>query len=149
MRNFFLLPPRFRNFTIDRTLKNLTGISLLAIVLSFTGCKTAQPVEESYPEPKKNIEEHLKNAEAVKSSLIKQLEHPKSVDETIMIKDHLGKLQDEIDLLKTGKDAPLPTTDEDEGFKSVKEKKTYYGPVGWTVEVTQWILEKLWIMHET
>ena len=149
MSNFFLLLSSFKNFTIDKTLKSLIGISLLAIVLSFTGCKTAQPVEENFPESQQNIEERLKNAEAVKSSLIKQLEHPKSVDETIMIKDHLGKLQDEIDLLNAGKDAPPLDDDKAEGFRSVKDKKTYYGPIGWTVEVTQWILEKLWIMHET
>lgn len=147
MSNFFLLPYRFKNFKLDKKLKNLIGISLFAIALSFTGCRTAKPVQESCPESKQNIEERLKNAESVKSSLIKQLEHPKNVDETIRIKEHLDKLQDEIDLLKAGKDA-LPVV-EDEGFKSVKEKKTYYGPVGWTVEITQWILEKLWIIHET
>jgi len=150
MRNFFSLYFQLINFTNPAKLRIIFVLSLFLSLFIFSGCQTAPaPTTKTRPEQKKNIEEHLKNAETVKASLLKQLEHPKSVDETIRIKEHLDKLQNEIDLLKSGKDAPIPNNDEADGFKNVKDKKTYYGPLGWTVEITQWILEKLWIVHET
>ena len=151
MRNFFSLYFQLIKFANPAKLKTVLVLTLFLSVFIFSGCQTAPTPNTTCPESKKNIEERLKNAESVKASLLKQLEHPKSVDEAIQIKEHLNKLQDEIDLLEAGKDSPsteLKNKDDDR-FKSVKDKKTYYGPLGYVVELTQWILEKLWIIHET
>ncbi len=128
MRNFFAL----------------TSLSVLFFIVLFAGgCRTT---ENKPSTPPINIEERLKHAEAVKKSLLRQLEHQKSVDETIRIKEHLDILQDEIEELEKGNDVPPPIK-EDEGFSSVDGHYSIYGPIGIPLKITEWVLTKLYILN--
>ena len=144
MKNFFPLPVCSAVISVKQhTVPILSAIAVFMLVL-ISGCTTTtQPSAPS----SMNIPERLKNAVAVKQTLLKQLEHPASVNETIQIKEELDKLQIEIEQLKADKAAA--DIQDDDGFKSVKKKEVYYGPIGAVVEMTKWILEKLHIIYET
>lgn len=150
MRNFF----SFTFHTLDSAkfakIKLVPFIIISFICIITTGCRVVLQMDSPAPPasavPEVSFEERIANAEAVKASLLKQLANPKTVDETIRIKDELDKIQDTIETLKALKN-PKPV-DDDDGFKSVKQKKTYYGPLGLTVETTKWLLGKLLIIHE-
>ena len=146
MKNFFPLPVcNAIIFTKQHAVSALPALAVLMLIL-LSGCSTTKQ-EAPAQTASINIEERLKNAIVVKQTLLKQLDHPKSVNETIQIKEELDKLQLEIETLKAGKKAAA--IQDDDGFKSVKQKRVYYGPIGAVVEMTKWILEKLHIIYET
>ena len=130
----------------------ITMISLLLPLLFFSaGCATT---ENENKNADINLEARIKNAEAVKASLLKELENPKDVNEIVMIKDQLTQVQEEIDSLKAQQTTGNPTKQQEQqeknqdGFKDTKERKITYGPLGFVLQLTQWILEKLYIIHE-
>ena len=92
-------------------------------------------------------EKRLINAERKERQLMYQLDHAKSTDEIIRCKDELNKIHAEIAELKKHKDTLVAP--DSEGFKSVKERNYTYGPLGVVFKLTQWILEKLYLIRRS
>jgi hypothetical protein len=123
-------------------------LSLLFSVIFFSsGCATT----ENENNEKINVEARIKNAEAVKASLLKELDNPKDVNEIVIIKDQLAQVQEEIDSLQAGKtpeELPEKEQADPDGFKDTKDRTITYGPLGFVLQLTQFVLEKLYIIHE-
>jgi hypothetical protein len=75
------------------------------------------------------------------------LDHAETTDEIIRCKDELNKIHKEIVDIENKKDKIAAS--ENEGFKSVKERRYTYGPLGFVFKLTQWILEKLYVMDRS
>ena len=117
----------------------------ISMVLLLFGCTTT-PKEEPATDKRQQQVEQL---EAKKSELQLKIKNPDSVDEEVALKSKLESTQHEINRLNAGKPIQDKSTDEEDGFKSTKEKKKYYGPLGIVLNLTEWILVKLYIIHET
>ena len=118
---------------------------LMSIVLLLFGCTTT-PKEE--PNTNKR-QQQIKQFEAKKNELQLKLQHPDSVEDEIALKSQIESTQHEINRLEAGKPILDKSTDKEDGFKNTKEKKRYYGPLGIVLNLTEWILVKLYIIHET
>ena len=94
-----------------------------------------------------NLERRLINAERKERLLMSALDHAKTTDEIIRCKDELNKIHKEIADIENKKDKIAAS--ENEGFKSVKERRYTYGPLGFVFKLTQWILEKLYVMDRS
>jgi septal ring factor EnvC (AmiA/AmiB activator) len=92
-------------------------------------------------------EKRLINAKRRERRLMYQLDHATSTDEIIRCKDELNKIRSEIADMKQNKDAMAAP--EKEGFKSVKDRNYTYGPLGAVLKLTQWILEKLYLIDRS
>jgi hypothetical protein len=50
--------------------------------------------------------------------------------------------------IKTNRRVTDVSTDEDDGFKSTRDREVIYGPFGIVLEGLKWIFEKLYIIKE-
>ena len=128
-----------------------TLLIFFVLALFISGCATSS-VEQEKDRHRRSIEERILSAEAKKGRLLNQLDHSESIDEKVEIKAALADLQEEIDMLKSGKartssSEDMGLKDEEDGFKSTKDRKIIYGPLGAVLHFTEWILEKMYIMN--
>jgi hypothetical protein len=128
-----------------------TLLIFFVLALFISGCATSS-VEQEKDRHRRSIEERILSAEAKKGRLLNQLDHSESIDEKVEIKAALADLQEEIDMLKSSKgrtssSEDMGLKDEEDGFKSTKDRKIIYGPLGAVLHFTEWILEKMYIMN--
>lgn len=113
----------------------------------FAGCATTAKNEKII-----NIQQSISTLQSEKTELKKRLEHPATIDEPIEIKKRIEEIDAEINKLELARDKGK-TTDEinelpdKDGFKNTTQRKIYYGPLGVVLQFTEWILEKLYIIH--
>ena len=139
-------------------IRGSASIAFFACALS-TGCastdktENATAVERIPTKPNEReltfaeLERRLINAERKEQKLMYELDHAKTTDEIIRCKDELDAIHAEIADIKDHKDTQAAPNRE--GFKSVKERHYIYGPLGSVFKLTQWILEKLYIIDRS
>jgi len=93
--------------------------------------------------------ERLEAAELARAKWMEYLQNSKTVDETIRAKEELDKINREIRAILEGKDYPgersLSKEERQHKFKNVEERGILYGPIGIVLELTEWILRKLYL----
>lgn len=126
-----------------------------------TGCASTDTTqkatvdERTQTQPKQNkktlslaeLDRRLINAERKERRLMHELDHAKTTDEIIRCKNELNSINAEIADIKHHKD--MKAASGDEGFKSVKDRHYTYGPLGFVFKLTQWILEKLYLIYRS
>ena len=129
------------------------------VCLFSSGCASTDKTEkatavertQTKPSVKKvsfaELDRRLINAERKERALMYELDHAKTTDEIIRCKDELNVIHAEIADIKNHKDTKAAP--HHEGFRSVKEKNYTYGPVGMVFKLTQWILEKLYVIDHS
>ena len=93
--------------------------------------------------------ERLDAAELARRKWMEHLENSQSVDETIRAKEELDKINREIRGILEGRDLDRGQTLSKEElqhkFKNVETRDILYGPIGIVLELTEWILRKLYL----
>jgi hypothetical protein len=116
-------------------------IGVVCMILLSSGCAT---VDEPLPPAPIDYEMRLKHAKKQRETLTRLLEHAQSVDDAVNARDQLAKVQKEIENLEAGKLNKKLMAD---GFKSTKKRTVVYGPIGWVLVGSKWIVDKLYIMY--
>lgn len=125
-----------------KQIKKILIIALISSLLSIvTGCRT---IHEPKYKPIKDTEIRLKHAKHERKTFTRLLENAKSVDDAIKAREHLEKNQILIEELEAGKKIK---DDVDDGFKSTTERTVVYGPIGWVLVGSKWVIEKLYIIY--
>ena len=117
---------------------------LIACCICLPAFSSGAAVKDS-KKTRKDIEARLLHAETARKKWLEHLENARTVNETVRAKDELDKIQIEIEELKAGREVDV--VDDNTKFKSVKKRKRWYGPLGAVLHMTQYILEKLYIME--
>ena len=87
--------------------------------------------------------ERLETAEQKRAKWMKYLADAKNVDEMVRAKRELDSVNQEISEILAGKAAAEPTKEEQQHqFKDTSERTIIPGPIGFVLELTEWILEK-------
>ena len=142
-------------------LSTSTALFSVCVCALLTGCASTknEPADTQSPEQSTHksavsvpsgfddYNRELTNARRREQKLMYHLDHAKSTDEIIRCKDELAKTHAEIIRLEKKRDAVAAP--ESEGFKSVKERSYWYGPLGVVLKLTEWILEKLYMIDHT
>ena len=125
----------------------LSRISLLVFLVFLfisSGCQTVDTKATS-----KESNTSIKDENTLK----KDIEHPQSVNQLVNDREELEQIENKKQVKNISRDKDklqeVPIDDEKDGFKSVKEKKTVYGPLGIVLHLTTWILEKLYILNDS
>ena len=82
--------------------------------------------------------------------LIKEVDNTENIDSKVNLEESVARDDKTVLRLKSGvktSENPSETRDEIDGFKSTEERTIVYGPVGFVLQLTEWILTKLYIMH--
>jgi len=87
--------------------------------------------------------ERLEVAELARKKWMDYLQNAQSVNDMIQAKEELDKINLEIREIREGK--PLTKEERQHKFKNVEERKIVYGPIGIVLELTEWILRKLYL----
>ena len=115
--------------------------AVLCQILFCSGCAT---IEEPKHTPVVDFETRIKHEKQARKTWIRLLQDAQSVDDAIKAKEHLERIQQDIEALKAGKQTKA---DIDAGFKSTKERTVVYGPIGWAFVGSKWVLDKLFIIY--
>lgn len=113
---------------------------LWAIIIC-AGCAT---VEEPKYVPVKDYDKRLEHAKTERKTLTGIMENAKNVNDLIQAKERLELVQKQIEELESGKKVQ---SDMDAGFESTKKRTVIYGPIGWVLVGSKWIVEKLYICY--
>lgn len=116
-------------------------LGILCQVLFFSGCAT---IEEPKHSPVIDFEARIKHEKQARKTWNRLLENAQSVDDAIKAKEHLERIQQNVEALEAGKQT---REDIDAGFKSTKERTVVYGPIGWVFIGSKWVLDKLFIIY--
>lgn len=115
--------------------------SILSVLLMGTGCAT---VSEPKHKPVADIETRLDQAKKERDTWTRLLQHAQTVDDAVKAREELQHIQVNIEDLEAGKKTQR---DLDAGFKSTKERTVIYGPIGWVLVGSKWIIEKCFILY--
>lgn len=115
--------------------------SILSVLLMGTGCAT---VSEPKHKPVADIETRLAQAKKERDTWTRLLQHAQTVDDAVKAREELHHIQVNIEDLEAGKKTQR---DLDAGFKSTKERTVIYGPIGWVLVGSKWIIEKCFILY--
>ncbi len=107
----------------------------------FSGCAT---VELPPPEPVQDAEIRFLHAQEERKTWLRLLQDAQTVTDAIKAREHLDKIQLEIEAIEAGKDFK---DDAELGFKSTKERTIVYGPVGIVLVAAKWIVDKSFIIY--
>ena len=116
--------------------------SLVCCLLLFSsGCAT---VEEPKHVARIDYEQRLAHAKRERETYDRILQHAQSLDDAVQARDNLHRAQRQIEELEAGQ---KEQKDIDAGFKSTKERTVVYGPIGWVLVGSKWIIEHLFIIY--
>ena len=114
---------------------------VLSQILLIAGCATMEDPNYKIPEDRK---QRLIHAKENRKALTRLLQTAKTVDDAIKAREHLQKNQELIEAIEDNKKIEAQVSD---GFKSTKERTVVYGPIGWVLVGSKWIVEKLFIVY--
>ena len=124
--------------------------TILSSVLFFSGCATSPESENSSDNITADNNSDLQAVEKNKRELMKESDYADAVNTRVDLEDSIAGDDEKITYLKAGRNItedPSDSRDKRDGFKSTKERTIVYGPVGAVLRFTEWLLEKLYIMH--
>ena len=124
--------------------------TILSSLLLSSGCATASVSNESSNNIVPDSESPLQEVESNKQELMKESASADDVNTKVAMEDSIAGDDEKITYLKAGRNVtedPSDSRDKRDGFKSTKERTIVYGPVGAVLRFTEWLLEKLYIMH--
>lgn len=110
-------------------------------MLLIAGCATVEDPNYKIPEDK---EQRLDHAKENRKTLMRLLQTAKTVDDAIKAREHLEKNQELIEAIEDNNKIEAQVSD---GFKSTKERTVVYGPFGWVLIGSKWIVDKLFIVY--
>ena len=125
--------------------------ALLPFALFVSGCATAQ-TEQKADNSSLTRNERIQVADNEKAELMKQEDNAESVDSKVNLEKDVAAQDEDVYKLKSGEKSAEVTPEEkdkEDGFKSTKDRKIIYGPLGAVLQFTEWILVKLYIIHES
>ncbi|MBN1864352.1 MAG: DUF4349 domain-containing protein [Victivallales bacterium] len=126
-------------------MKEFCSIKCLAIgafaATIMSGCAT---VEVPPPEPVQDAETRLLHAQEERKTWLRLLQEAQGVTDAIKAREHLDRVQLEIEAIEAGRDFK---DDAEAGFKSTKERTIIYGPVGIVLVAAKWIIDKSFIIY--
>lgn len=114
------------------------------ISLSILVCAGCATIEEPKYVPVIDYSKRLENAKNERDALTRIIQNAQSVNEVIDAKERLENVQKQIEELETGKKVQA---DLDAGFESTKKRTVIYGPIGWVLVGSKWVVEKLFICY--
>jgi len=114
---------------------------LISLILFVNGCKT---VEEPKYLPVKDYDIRLTQAKQARTTWMRLLQNAKTVDDAIKAREHLDKIQEEIEAIEAGKKIKQ---DVDDGFESTKKRTIVFGPLGIVLIAAKWIVDKSFILY--
>jgi uncharacterized protein DUF4349 len=114
---------------------------VLSSIIICSGCAT---VEEPKYVPIKDYKTRLEHAKQERKALNNILAHAQTVDTSVQARERLERVQRQIEELEAGQKVQ---NDLDAGFESTKKRTIVYGPIGWVLVGSSWILEHLFILY--
>lgn len=114
---------------------------ILLLILAGAGCAT---VEEPKYVPIKDYEKRLEHAKSERDTLNRIIQNAQTVNEVIDAKERLENVQKQIEELETGQKVQA---DLDAGFESTEKRTVVYGPIGWVLIGSKWIVDKMFILY--
>ena len=125
--------------------------ALLPSALFVSGCASTQ-TEQKADNSSLTRNEQIQVVDNEKAELMKQADNTESVDDRVNLGKDVAIQDEEVYKLKSGKKSAEVTPEEKDkadGFKRTKDRTIVYGPVGAVLHFTEWILVKLYIIHES
>jgi hypothetical protein len=114
---------------------------IMLVCVLFSGCAT---VKEPKTLPVKDLDTRLNIIKKEREAYLRLLDKTTDVDDVVTIQSNLKIIQSQIEnnekLLKDKKD-------EADGFETTTERTVVYGPIGWVLVGSKWILDKLFIVY--
>ena len=116
-------------------------VVIMFMLVLFSGCAT---VKEPKNLPVKDMTTRLNIIKQEREAYLRLLDKTTDVDDVIKIQNNLKIIQDEIEKHeKQIKD----TKDEADGFETTTERTVVYGPIGWVLIGSKWLIDKLFIIY--
>ena len=125
--------------------------TLLSPALFVSGCASTQTGQKA-DNRSLTPNEQIQIADSEKADLMKQADNTESVDNRVNLEKDVAAQDEEVEKLNSGEKSAEVTPEEKDkkdGFKSTKDRTIVYGPLGAVLQFTEWILVKLYIIHES
>ena len=125
--------------------------AVLPLALFFSGCASSQTAENAEGLTATRHKE-LQAAEQSRVELMEDADNTDTINNKVDLNESVARDDEEILRLKSGRkvsEDPSESRDERDGFKSTKERTIVYGPVGFVLHLTEWLLTKLYIIHSS